>query len=126
MKILSWKAFVGHWERELGLPSLKGSTMWVPLDRLNHSRCGANSSSASESNLTGGQCVNAVTLDMSTNSTHEFPSLVGGLPLPVDYAPSILFACLYAIMVPVVIWRRIHPQSRSFVFLGTVFFSIER
>ena len=70
--------------------------------------------------------MNAVTLDMSTNSTHEFPSLVGGLPLPVDYAPSVLFACLYAIMVPVVIWRRIRPQSRSLVFLGTVFFSIER
>ncbi|TBU42565.1 hypothetical protein BD309DRAFT_923309 [Dichomitus squalens] len=63
---------------------------------------------------------------MSTNATHEFPSLVGGVPLPVDFAPSILFACLYAVMLPVVFWRIIHPRSRSAALAGTTFFSIER
>ena len=63
---------------------------------------------------------------MSSNSTHEIPSPVGGVPLPVDFAPSILFACLYAIMVPVVLLRLIQPQSRSAVLIGATFFSIER
>ena len=63
---------------------------------------------------------------MSSNSTHEFPAPVGGVPYPLDFAPSILFAVLYGLMVPVVVFRMIHPRSRNGVLIGTMFFSIER
>ena len=65
--------------------------------------------------------------DMPVNSTtHEFPSPIGGVPFQVDFFPSILFACLYALLVPVVLWRIIHPRSRNGVLIGTTLFSIER
>ncbi|PIL33526.1 hypothetical protein GSI_04149 [Ganoderma sinense ZZ0214-1] len=63
---------------------------------------------------------------MSTNATHEFPAPVGGIPDALDFAPSIVFATLYAVLVPVAIWRISHPRSRTTVLLGTTFFSIER
>lgn len=63
---------------------------------------------------------------MSANATHEFPAPVGGVPDELDFAPSIVFAILYALMVPIAIWRVAHPRSRSIVLLGTSIFSIER
>ncbi|PIL33540.1 hypothetical protein GSI_04163 [Ganoderma sinense ZZ0214-1] len=64
---------------------------------------------------------------MSSNSTtHEFPVPVGGVPYPLDFAPSILFAVLYGFMVPVVVYRMVHPRSRNGVLIGTTVFSIER
>ncbi|KAI1791184.1 hypothetical protein LXA43DRAFT_1094786 [Ganoderma leucocontextum] len=63
---------------------------------------------------------------MSANSAHEFPAPVGGVPDALDLAPSILFAVLYASIVPVVIWRMTHPQSRNTVLIATSFFSVER
>ncbi|KAM5543027.1 hypothetical protein V8D89_003411 [Ganoderma adspersum] len=63
---------------------------------------------------------------MSSNSTHEFPSPVGGVPYPLDFAPSILFAVLYGLMLPVVVYRMVHPRSRNGVLIGTTVFSIER
>ncbi|PIL33538.1 hypothetical protein GSI_04161 [Ganoderma sinense ZZ0214-1] len=59
-------------------------------------------------------------------STHEFPVPVGGVPYPLDFAPSILFAVLYGLMVPVVVYRMVHPRSRNGVLIGTTVFSIER
>ncbi|KAM5543025.1 hypothetical protein V8D89_003409 [Ganoderma adspersum] len=63
---------------------------------------------------------------MGSNSTHEFPAPVGGVPFPLDFAPSILFAVLYGLMVPVVVYRMVHPRSRNGVLIGTTIFSIER
>ncbi|KAI1791183.1 hypothetical protein LXA43DRAFT_444770 [Ganoderma leucocontextum] len=63
---------------------------------------------------------------MSPNSTHEFPAPIGGVPYPLDFAPSILFAVLYGLMVPVVVFRMVHPRSRNGVLIGTTIFSIER
>ncbi|KAI1791185.1 hypothetical protein LXA43DRAFT_889679 [Ganoderma leucocontextum] len=63
---------------------------------------------------------------MPSNSTHEFPSPVSGVPDAIDPAPSILFAVLYALMVPVVIWRMVHRRSRNGVLIGTSVFGIER
>ena len=55
-----------------------------------------------------------------------FPAPVGGAPDALDLAPSIVFAILYALLVPIVLWRMVHPQSRTTVLLSTSFFSIER
>ncbi|PIL33535.1 hypothetical protein GSI_04158 [Ganoderma sinense ZZ0214-1] len=63
---------------------------------------------------------------MSTNSTHEFPAPVGGVPDALDFAPSIFFAALYAILVPFALWRIVHPRSRNVVLIATTFFCIER
>ena len=65
-------------------------------------------------------------VSMGSNSTHEFPAPVGGVPFPIDFAPSILFAILYGLMVPVVVFRMVHPRSRNGVLIGTTVFSIER
>ncbi|KAM5543023.1 hypothetical protein V8D89_003407 [Ganoderma adspersum] len=63
---------------------------------------------------------------MSTNSTQEFPAPVGGVPDSLDFAPSIVFVVLYALIAPIAIWRIVHPRSRNAVLIGTTFFSIER
>ena len=65
-------------------------------------------------------------VSMGSNSTHEFPAPVGGVPFPIDFAPSILFAILYGLMVPVVVFRMVHPRSRNGVLICTTVFSIER
>ena len=63
---------------------------------------------------------------MSTNSTQPFPAPVGGVPDSLDFAPSIVFAVLYALIAPIAIWRITHPRSRNTVLIGTTFFSVER
>ena len=64
---------------------------------------------------------------MSTNSTtHEFPSPIGGVPLQFDFAPSVIASFLYALLVPIALWRIIRPTSRSGVLIGTTLFTIER
>ncbi|PIL33536.1 hypothetical protein GSI_04159 [Ganoderma sinense ZZ0214-1] len=63
---------------------------------------------------------------MSANSTNPFPAPVGGVPDALDFAPSVFFAVLYALMAPIVIWRMAHPRSRNTVLLTTSLFSIER
>ena len=63
---------------------------------------------------------------MPDNSARAFPAPVGGAPDALDLAPSIVFAILYALLVPIVLWRMVHPQSRTTVLLSTSFFSIER
>ena len=56
----------------------------------------------------------------------QFPAPVGGVPQPGDFVPSILVAILYACLIPVIAWRLIKPESRNFVLIGTVAFSVER
>ncbi|THH30768.1 hypothetical protein EUX98_g3436 [Antrodiella citrinella] len=56
----------------------------------------------------------------------EFPSPIGGTPFNSDYAPSVLFAVLYALLAPLVIWRLVSPRSRNIVLIGTIAFAIER
>lgn len=55
-----------------------------------------------------------------------FPTPVGGTLLPTDFAPSILFAVLYALLVPVMIYRAWDKRSRTTLLIGTAIFGIER
>ncbi|OCH93094.1 hypothetical protein OBBRIDRAFT_790560 [Obba rivulosa] len=63
---------------------------------------------------------------MSSQGTFEFPSPVGGIPLSRDFAPSIIFAILYASLLPAFAYRLIKKDSRTYVLLGCLFFCIER
>ncbi|KAI0369013.1 hypothetical protein BV20DRAFT_1113892 [Pilatotrama ljubarskyi] len=63
---------------------------------------------------------------MSTNSIFKFPVPVGGAPLDIDFAPSIVSCVLYALLVPLALFRLISRRSRSTVLLGTTGFTIER
>ncbi|KAF8812921.1 hypothetical protein BYT27DRAFT_7158810 [Phlegmacium glaucopus] len=56
----------------------------------------------------------------------EFPAPVGGTALPADFAPSILFAILYACLVPLMLYRMIDRRSRCILLIGTIPFSVER
>ncbi|TFK20921.1 hypothetical protein FA15DRAFT_759050 [Coprinopsis marcescibilis] len=55
-----------------------------------------------------------------------FPSPVGGVALPSDLAPSILFAALYALTLPLVFYRIFARRSRTFILFGTAGFAVER
>ncbi|KAI0689142.1 hypothetical protein C8T65DRAFT_618977, partial [Cerioporus squamosus] len=63
---------------------------------------------------------------MTSAPTHEFPSPIGGAPFPVDFAPSILFSVLHALLVPVFAWRMARSQTRHYVLIGALVFTIER
>ncbi|PCH43738.1 hypothetical protein WOLCODRAFT_18531 [Wolfiporia cocos MD-104 SS10] len=64
---------------------------------------------------------------MSANSSHfEFPAPIGGVPFPLDFGPAVFFAVIYAICVPLVLFRLALPSSRTFVILGTMIFTVER
>lgn len=55
-----------------------------------------------------------------------FPSPIGGVPLDADFAPSVLFACLYAILVFVGVYRFARSSTRTFVMLSAFAFVVER
>ena len=55
-----------------------------------------------------------------------FPAPIGGTVLPDDFAPSVLFAVLYAILVPLMLHRVLGRRSRSLLLIGTIAFSVER
>ncbi|TFK79797.1 hypothetical protein K466DRAFT_463024, partial [Polyporus arcularius HHB13444] len=55
-----------------------------------------------------------------------FPSLIGGTPYPIDFAPSILFSVLHALLIPIFVWRMAHSQTRHFVLVGVFAFTVER
>ncbi|KAL0945506.1 hypothetical protein HGRIS_000990 [Hohenbuehelia grisea] len=55
-----------------------------------------------------------------------FPTPVGGASLPFDFAPSVLFAVMYGCLVPILLWRCVHPRSWTLATAGSVIFSIER
>ena len=60
------------------------------------------------------------------SSPIKFPSPVGGVPLALDFAPSVLLAVLYACLVLVVAFRLTRPASRTFSIFGVYLFIIER
>ncbi|KIM45438.1 hypothetical protein M413DRAFT_442117 [Hebeloma cylindrosporum] len=56
----------------------------------------------------------------------NFPAPIGGTSLPPDFGPSILFAVLYGLLVPLMAYRMFDRRSRSALLIGTISFSIER
>ncbi|OCH92707.1 hypothetical protein OBBRIDRAFT_886068 [Obba rivulosa] len=65
-------------------------------------------------------------MSLQGQGTFEFPSPVGGIPLSRDFAPSILFAIVYAALVPAFAHRLINKASRTLLLLGCLFFCVER
>jgi len=55
-----------------------------------------------------------------------FPSPVGGVSLTRDYAPSILFAALFGLLLPGFVYRLSNKHSRNWLIVGTFCVSIER
>jgi len=55
-----------------------------------------------------------------------FPAPIGGTVLPDDFAPSILFAVLYAALVPLMLHRMLGRRSRCTLLIGTIAFAVER
>ncbi|KAI0753149.1 hypothetical protein C8Q80DRAFT_496442 [Daedaleopsis nitida] len=62
---------------------------------------------------------------MSSNATREFPSPVGGVPFDIDLAPSVTFATLYGLLVPIALWRIVSQKSRTYVLIGTALLGLE-
>ncbi|KIK09711.1 hypothetical protein K443DRAFT_81933 [Laccaria amethystina LaAM-08-1] len=56
----------------------------------------------------------------------SFPSLIGGFSLPHDLVPSIVFATIYGLLIPISIWRISSKRSRCFLIFGTTAFVTER
>jgi len=56
----------------------------------------------------------------------DFPAPVGGTVYPSDLAPSILFAILYGLLLPLIVYRVLDRRSRSILLIGTIIFSVER
>ncbi|KAK7692652.1 hypothetical protein QCA50_004285 [Cerrena zonata] len=54
-----------------------------------------------------------------------FPSPIGGTPFAIDFAPSILFAVLYGLVIPIGIYRLTMPKSRTVLSSGTIGFTVE-
>ncbi len=73
---------------------------------------------------TNGRCSQPI--PVSPMSSARFPTPVGGTPLPVDFAPSILFAVLYGILSPLLFFRLLDKRSRTVLLIGTAAFAIER
>ena len=63
---------------------------------------------------------------MTSQIIFPFPSPIGGIPFPHDFAPALVFTVLYALTVPVAAWRMIAKSSGSLVILGTVIITVER
>lgn len=53
-----------------------------------------------------------------------FPSPVGGVLFPGDFAPSILFAVLYGMLLPMALYRMLH--KKLLLLIGSLTFTIER
>ncbi|KAF8812916.1 hypothetical protein BYT27DRAFT_6399129 [Phlegmacium glaucopus] len=56
----------------------------------------------------------------------EFSAPVGGTALPEDFAPSILFAILYACLAPLMLYRMFDRRSRCILLIKTITFSVEK
>ncbi|RDX44851.1 hypothetical protein OH76DRAFT_1408642 [Lentinus brumalis] len=54
------------------------------------------------------------------------PSPVGGTPSPIDYAPSCLFVALYALLVPLALYRIFARSSRNLIVVFTLGLIVER
>ena len=60
----------------------------------------------------------------STNMS--FPAPVGGVPFERDFAPSVIFATLYAVLAIGGIYRFVRQATRTTVVIGTFAFVVER
>lgn len=56
----------------------------------------------------------------------NFPTPIGGTALPADFVPSIVFAILYGLMVPLLVYRLFERRSRTILIIGSFTFSVER
>ncbi|KAH9835421.1 uncharacterized protein C8Q71DRAFT_765800 [Rhodofomes roseus] len=64
---------------------------------------------------------------MSANApTSPFPAPVGGVLLPEDFAPSLLFGILYLLLIPFIALRFISKSSRTMVIMGVALTTIVR
>ncbi|GJE94932.1 hypothetical protein PsYK624_111080 [Phanerochaete sordida] len=63
---------------------------------------------------------------MSGTPPAAFPSPLGGVPLPADFAPCVLFAVLYATTSCVGLWRMARTRTRCVFVALTLLFTIER
>lgn len=71
-------------------------------------------------------CERSPTLPSASTVTMTFPSLVGGFVLRGDFAPSIICAALYGILIPIFVYRFIDRRSRNTLLIGTASFAVER
>lgn len=60
------------------------------------------------------------------DSAFAFPSPVGGVALDGDLTPSIVFAILYASLLPIFFVRLANKQSRAILSVNAVVTAIER
>ena len=56
----------------------------------------------------------------------SFPAPVGGVPFEEDFAPSVIFAAVFAIIVFIGVYRLARASTRTLVILGPMAFCIER
>ncbi|KAF9522656.1 hypothetical protein CPB83DRAFT_864127 [Crepidotus variabilis] len=56
----------------------------------------------------------------------SFPAPVGGTPLTIDFAPSIVFSALYGLLIPLMVYRMCGRRSRTTLLIGTLSFVVER
>ncbi|KAF6763230.1 hypothetical protein DFP72DRAFT_1060403 [Ephemerocybe angulata] len=55
-----------------------------------------------------------------------FPAPIGGLALPSEFGACILFAALYGLLFPLVLYRVYDRRSRTFLLLGTCLTVVDR
>ncbi|KAF9447952.1 hypothetical protein P691DRAFT_801514 [Macrolepiota fuliginosa MF-IS2] len=55
-----------------------------------------------------------------------FPSPIGGIPYPIDFAPSLVFAVAYGCLLPLVAYRIFDRNSRTILLIGSCIFTVER
>jgi hypothetical protein len=58
--------------------------------------------------------------------TDRFPSPIGGVAFPSDFAPSIIFAVMYGLLLPLMGYRIFNKKSRNLMLGGSLTFGIER
>ncbi|CAL1707061.1 unnamed protein product [Somion occarium] len=63
---------------------------------------------------------------LACHTNIRFPSPIGGVPFSLDFAPSIIFAILYGMLIPLALYRWISKSSRTLTLFGTTTFAIER
>ncbi|KAH7908424.1 hypothetical protein BJ138DRAFT_1012834 [Hygrophoropsis aurantiaca] len=60
------------------------------------------------------------------SSTFAFPSPVGGVSLPSDFAPSVVFAVMYGLLMPIFIRRISNSESRAVLSISSIVSTTER
>ncbi|PCH41978.1 hypothetical protein WOLCODRAFT_152038 [Wolfiporia cocos MD-104 SS10] len=63
---------------------------------------------------------------MSAPAGDYFPSPVGGAPFSHDLVPSIIFAALYGLLSPLVIYRMTSKRTRNVMLIAAAIFALER